>query len=261
MQQRLEQIIKKSGAATVAVSGGVDSMTLAYAVNRVLGQSAKMIHAISPAVPKMATSRVKEYAELYGWQLRLIDAGEFTDAQYRNNPVNRCFFCKSHLYETLFNIGAGKLMSGTNLDDLSDWRPGLKAAEKYEVRHPFIEAAMTKSDVRLLANQYGLSYISALPASPCLSSRIETGIYINAETLVFVDKVERLVRKGLKPKTVRCRIRQNEIVIALDENALRDLTKKRTIQLTMEVERLNKGLIKKPVRFGAYKQGQAFLRQ
>lgn len=261
MQRILEQIIEKSGSATVAVSGGVDSMTLAYAVNRVLGQSAKMVHAISPAVPAIATNRVQEYASKHGWRLQLIDAEEFDDEQYRSNPVNRCFFCKSHLYEALFTIGVGRLMSGTNMDDLSDWRPGLKAAEKYDVLHPFVEANMRKSDIRLLAEHFGLSDLSVLPASPCLSSRIETGIYINPKTLVFVDEVERLVRQEIRPKTVRCRIRQKDIVISLDEKALRDLTRERTIQLTVEVEQLNNGLIKKPVRFGTYKQGEAFLRQ
>ena len=260
MQQDLEQLLKNYGSATVAVSGGVDSMTLAYAANRVLAKSATMVHAVSPAVPAIATKRVQEYAEKYAWQLRVIDANEFSDNRYLNNPTNRCFFCKSNLYEALSTIGMGDVMSGTNVDDLSDWRPGLKAAENFSVHHPYVEVGMNKADVRALADYYGLSDISALPASPCLSSRIETGIMIDKETLSFVDRVEQLVRKKLAPATVRCRIRANEIVVSLDEMALANLTAERTEKLSMEIKSIHGGLLGKPLRFGAYKQGEAFLR-
>ena len=160
----------------VAVSGGVDSMTLAYVAHRVLGAQATMYHAVSPAVPDAATSRVRAYAESNGWRLKVISAGEFNDRDYVANPANRCFYCKTNLYGSIASMTDGLIVSGTNLDDLSDWRPGLQAADNHAVRHPFVEARIDKAGVRGIASAYGLDDISALPAAPCLSSRVETGI-------------------------------------------------------------------------------------
>ena len=101
----------------------------------------------------------------------IVDAGEFADPQYRANPVNRCFFCKANLYRTLGAMSDGIVASGTNCDDLSDYRPGLEAARLHNVRHPYVEAGIAKADVRTLAGELGLPEFAALPASPCLSSR------------------------------------------------------------------------------------------
>ena len=104
----------------VAVSGGVDSMTLAYVAHHVLGHQATMYHAVSPAVPEEATRRVRSYAQSNGWHLKVISAGEFEDSEYVANPVNRCFYCKTNLYGSIAAHTEGSIVSGTNLDDLSD---------------------------------------------------------------------------------------------------------------------------------------------
>ena len=90
-----------------------------------------MVHAASPAVPAEATARVRAHADRYGWALTLIDAGEFADSRYRTNPIDRCYFCKSNLYARIAGIFAGVILSGTNTDDLGDYRPGLKAAGEH----------------------------------------------------------------------------------------------------------------------------------
>jgi uncharacterized protein len=148
---RLNAVFATTKPAAIALSGGVDSMTLAFVAHRAMGKDVTMFHAASAAVPASATARVKDHAQRHGWNLRIVDAGEFADDRYLANPSNRCFFCKSNLYGTLAALTDAQLFSGTNLDDLGDWRPGLKAAEAQGVRHPFVEAEMTKADVRAMA--------------------------------------------------------------------------------------------------------------
>ena len=187
----LQDVFNSCDTAAVACSGGVDSMTLAYSAHLAMGPRVTVYHAVSAAVPPSATQRVKAYAAREGWKLNLINAGEFNDENYMQNPANRCYFCKSNLYGTLVTQANGaQLFSGTNTDDLSDWRPGLKAAANNAVRHPFVEAGLAKADVRALASSYGLDDIAELPSAPCLSSRIETGIRINVKALRSVDRVE-----------------------------------------------------------------------
>ena len=211
------------GPVAVAVSGGVDSMTLATVVCAQLGAGATMVHAVSPAVPLVATRRVRSHADQYGWSLLLMDAGEFADPSYLSNPANRCFFCKSNLYGAMARRTGRKLLSGTNLDDLSDWRPGLKAAANHDVAHPFVEAGIDKSMIRAIARHLGLDDLAELPAAPCLSSRVETGIAIEAETLIAIDRVETALRSRLTPATARCRVRKTGVVVELDDETLAGL--------------------------------------
>jgi uncharacterized protein len=102
----------------------------------------------------------------------VFDAGEFADPRYRANPANRCFFCKTNLYGHIVAQPGGTVLSGTNTDDLADWRPGLTAAAQHGVRHPFVEAGIDKPAIRRIAARIGLGDIADLPAAPCLSSRI-----------------------------------------------------------------------------------------
>ena len=196
---RLHQSLDASKPAAVAVSGGVDSMTLAYIAHRRLGPGVSMFHAVSPAVPDSATERVKAYGDKEGWILQILDAGEFADERYLANPANRCFFCKSNLYGTLAARTERQLLSGTNLDDLGDWRPGLEAAKAESVRHPFVEAGIDKADVRRLAAHFGLDDLAELPSAPCLSSRMETGLRIDPLLLPMIDRIETLLRQRLSP--------------------------------------------------------------
>src|SRR5580704_878767 len=141
-------------------------MTLAHLVHRHYGARSRMVHAISPAVPAESTARVRDHAVGNGWALSLVDAGEFSDPSYRANPVDRCYFCKSSLYRRIAEQCEGVIFSGTNTDDLGDYRPGLKAAAERGVRHPFVEAGIAKADIRALARTLGLGDLAELAASP-----------------------------------------------------------------------------------------------
>ncbi len=216
LRSRLLDVLRSCDDLAIAVSGGIDSMTLAFVAHRYLDSSPTMIHAVSPAVPAQATARIRDYAAREGWRLSLVDAGEFADPSYRANPLNRCYFCKSNLYARMRDLCAGTIASGTNLDDLGDFRPGLKAAEEKRVVHPFVEARIGKADIRTLARCHGLTDISELPAQPCLASRVETGIAIDAGDLAFIDEVERDIRERTSElANVRCRVTRQGVVLEI----------------------------------------------
>ncbi len=216
--QRLAAAIGRHQSLSVAVSGGVDSLTLATFAHQLGEAEVEVIHAVSPAVPPSATKRVRALAEAEGWPLIITGAGEFSDPRYRDNPVDRCYFCKTNLYQRICELTPNVIASGANLDDLGDFRPGLKAASERDVVHPFIEAGMNKAAVRALARRQGLEGVSDLPAQPCLASRIETGIAIDAADLAFVDLVETSLAKVAPPNvTLRCRITRAGVVIEVGQ--------------------------------------------
>ena len=204
------------GPVAVAVSGGIDSLTLATVAHRHAPDRVAMFHAVSPAVPGDATARAERLAAAHGWRLAVIDAGEFEDADYRANPVNRCFFCKTNLYGSIARHTAAQIVSGANLNDLGEYRPGLDAARNNGVRHPYLEAEIDKAGVRRLARAAGLGDLSELPAAPCLSSRVETGIAIRPDVLKAIHAVERGLAQSYPQGTIRCRVRAAGVVIELD---------------------------------------------
>ena len=263
----LHATLQVPGMLVIAVSGGVDSLTLAVAAHQIRGREGMTLcHALSPAVPGDATARVQRLADQRQLRLEIINAGEFDDPNYLSNPVNRCYYCKNHLYLTMSRLqdhyqGTSLTMaSGANTDDLGDYRPGLIAASEHGVFHPFVEAGMDKAAVRELARALGLPDIARLPAAPCLSSRIETGLTVEAGTLLMVDAIEKAIRDRLGNITVRCRIRHSGYCIELEDSSFASLSPATERQLLSQARRImaEHGHTA-PVTLEAYKQGSAFI--
>ena len=260
---RLEAVLAALGPMACAVSGGVDSLTLAtFAHRHARGAAVRMFHATSPAVPAEATDRTRALAAAEGWDLTIIDAGEFAVAQYRANPANRCYFCKTSLYGAIRPATGAQIVSGTNTDDLGEYRPGLEAAREHGVRHPFVEAGIDKAGVRALARELGLGEVAELPSAPCLSSRVETGIAIDPAVLACIHATETLVRAELAPATVRCRVRAAGVVVELDEAALEalaaDPVRRGAVGAAVARVFCEAGF-EHPVNFARYRTGSAFL--
>lgn len=258
-QTKVNQLIKflnQFDHCSIAVSGGIDSMLLAYIANRFSTANVKIVHAYSPAVPHAALERVKDHAQIYHWDLAIIDAKEFNDENYLKNPVNRCYYCKSNLYARVAEHSKGIIFSGTNLDDLGDVRPGLVAAKEQAVMHPYVEVGINKSEIYQMAAFYGLTEIHALPAQPCLASRVETGITIKSKDMKFIDNVEGKVRQFLPSfKNIRCRISHQGIFVELD--AMPEKTSLDLLSITLRDYCAEQGRIFSGLK--VYQKGSAFL--
>jgi uncharacterized protein len=193
----LERSVAHHRSAVVAFSGGVDSSLVAAVAARALGSHALAVTAVSPAVAAGELDAAARVAAAVGIAHETIATDELAREGYRRNGRDRCYFCKTELYDALAEVasrrGYGALLSGANADDAGDWRPGLRAAEEHGVRHPLLEAGVGKAAVRALARQLGLPSAEK-PATPCLASRIPYGTAVDPGTLARIDRAERAVR-------------------------------------------------------------------
>ena len=255
---RLRKQLQTYPRLAVAVSGGVDSMSWASVAHEVLGDRLQLVHAMSPAVPEEAGERVRDHAKRFGWSVEWVDAREFADERYRKNPVNRCYYCKTNLYTRLSEVWDGPIASGANLDDLGDYRPGLLAASEKQVVHPLIDASIDKAMVRAIARHQKLEDVAELPAQPCLSSRVETGIVINADDLLFVHRTERYLADVLGPGDLRCRITAEGVRIEVPE-ALQQSHSAQWSELTEELQQRIDADGRRFAGIDSYRRGSAFL--
>jgi uncharacterized protein len=193
----LERRVGPHGSAIVAFSGGVDSSVVAAVAARALGARALAVTAVSPAVATGELDGARGVARAIGIAHETIATDELARAGYRANGPDRCYHCKTELYDALAALAAERgyavLLSGANADDAGDWRPGLRAAAEHGVRHPLLEAGVTKEQVRALARELALPSAEK-PASPCLASRIPYGTAVARDALARIDRAERNVR-------------------------------------------------------------------
>ena len=262
--QRLNEVLEGTSPRLVACSGGVDSMLLATLAHRQKPQVTIVVHAVGPAVPAAASTRVKRWAHQEKWQLQLVNAGEFDDPQYLANPVNRCFHCKKNLYRTLRDIrgqldSSSVLLSGTNLDDLDDFRPGLEAAKEAAVRHPFVEASITKTQLREIARQSALPFAD-LPAAPCLASRLYTGTTVQADLLQLIDQTEEWIREQTGLAVVRCRVHQQKMRVEVENPSMVENHPKFVLDLRARVLKASDLINSVVIDPKPYQPGRAFVR-
>jgi len=196
--ERLRALLRELGSAVVAYSGGVDSSVVLRVAHEVLGARALGVTGRSDSYAERELNLALEQAEAFGAKVEVVSTGELADPNFRSNPKDRCYFCKQELYRELEQVArrvnAAAVLDGTIADDLTDWRPGRRAAAEHHVRSPLAELGFTKADVRAVAAHYGIASQDK-PASPCLASRIPYGTEITRERLSQVERGEALLRE------------------------------------------------------------------
>ncbi|OQA46551.1 MAG: hypothetical protein BWY52_00703 [Chloroflexi bacterium ADurb.Bin325] len=206
--QNLHALFRSLGRVAVAYSGGVDSAFLLKAAHDALGsENVLALTAVSASMPAYVRAAAEELARQIGAPLMWIESHEDQDERYLANPANRCYFCKTNVYDELIpaaeQAGFSYLADGTNADDADDYRPGRRAAREHGVRSPLQELGFTKAEIRQASHELGLANWDA-PAAPCLSSRIPYGTRITPEILDQIARAELALRtRGFREVRVR----------------------------------------------------------
>ena len=195
---RLTEWLRSRATVLLGFSGGVDSAYLGCVAVEALG-AARVLAVIgrSPSYPAVQWATAREVAAAVGLPILEIDTHEMADPRYAANPTNRCYFCKTELWDVLGRVarerGFSTIVDGSNADDRADWRPGARAAQEHEVLSPLAEVGLTKAEIRYLSRMRGLPTWSK-PSSPCLSSRLPYGTPVTAPRLRQVELAEDALR-------------------------------------------------------------------
>ncbi|MDA1052301.1 MAG: ATP-dependent sacrificial sulfur transferase LarE [Planctomycetota bacterium] len=206
-REQLLTLIRSFESCAVAFSAGVDSTVVAKAAHLALGEKAVAVTGTSASLAAGELDEARSLAERIAIRHVVISTDEFANSSYTQNAPDRCYHCKTELYTQLDGLtdrlGVEVVLNGANIDDASDYRPGMKAAAEHHVRSPLAECGFTKADVRALAEAWGLP-VGDKPATPCLSSRVAYGEEVTPERLRMIDGAEQLLREqGLRNVRVR----------------------------------------------------------
>lgn len=206
-RDRLLELLRGFEGCAVAFSGGLDSAVLAKAAALALGERAVAVTGASESMAVGELDEARALARQIGIRHEIVQTDELSLPAYQENTGNRCYHCKTELFakveEVARRLGAAVVADGSNHDDKSDYRPGMRAARDCQVRSPLGECGLTKAEIRAVAEHWGLP-IWNKPATPCLSSRIAYGEQVTAERLAMVDRAERFFRQeGFSPVRVR----------------------------------------------------------
>ncbi|GJM25744.1 MAG: 7-cyano-7-deazaguanine synthase [Phycisphaerae bacterium] len=214
LNDKLDQVresLRAMKSVAVAFSAGADSTFVLRVAVDVLGEENVLaVTGRSASVPDAELVEAKRLADRIGARHRFVDTDEFTKEAYTSNPTNRCYHCKTTLYSHMDRVieeeGIDRIVNGTNVDDLGDYRPGLQAASEHVVASPVVDAGITKAELRELSKFLGLPTFDK-PASPCLSSRVPYGQEVTREKLQVIDRGERFIKSefGLR----ECRVRHH----------------------------------------------------
>jgi pyridinium-3,5-biscarboxylic acid mononucleotide sulfurtransferase len=215
-EARLHARLEEFESLLIAYSGGVDSAFLALAASRVLPGRLLCVTADSPSYPRRHRELAERIARDFQLPHEFIETSEMERPEYRANPANRCYYCKTELYEHLSELatarGFAAIADGSNADDRGDYRPGRQAAREFGVKSPLDDADLTKAEIRELSRRAGLPTWDE-PASACLSSRIPYQSEVTVSKLSMIEQAEDAVRlHGFRV----CRVRHHETVARLE---------------------------------------------